>query len=929
MSFISNGDFVVPLQFPMYWAQHVYTWSFERGAANPDGILRLPGRLLDIAVFAAVGNVGFAYFYLASCLGIAFLAFLWFARSFLDIRRWSTAILGALFFAFNPIFLGNVSKVGLVLAAAMLPLALTALKQGFAQKRFSYFLLFIVALNVSLLHPFTFGVTLFVGGGYACYLGIKHRAFVHDHLWKFGLIGLVTLLLNAYCILPLASLRTIDKNELTATVSSEPVDYTGLVDIANTGDIFTGLSLSKGVLKDYEFFGPMTWPFYFLGIFMFYVLLFGIYIRVEGRAKPKERRRFVLALGIFLALLVLATASYLYADVLIKLLISLPGGWMFRSPLKWQLYMPLALFTALVIALSYVRDGWRLKLLYGAFALSFILMNGYLVKQIYHRLLTPRQVTTFGVLAETDMNDQNLLFADSAACTTFAQDHPDIATELNQVLISKRTQVKHAQATNIDTVNLAEYDYVFGCDSTLDETMLTKQYAFVPAASFAGDVYRLYKNTQPTSYVRAASQIFTIPEAKDLGGKHLLADTILKKPFIFTASTKGDLPAGGLQDVFDQLKADGISHDQITSQLELGTTGQQQLFVTGEGPIYYNTGDGQIELSKVPQPGLERAVVNSLIPLPQTKAFKVSYRDPAFSYLNLVPNPSLEQGLWQKAVGDCNAFDDRPSLTMGLDRKNKTNGRQALVLTAKAHIACTGPDSIPADAGEYLLSFDYQTDGGRDAGYNIGFDNLDQTSISARLDDTNGQWQQYNTKISLPEGAEHLRLVVYAYPDNSPGGVGVARYDNFRLIRIPPITNRFFVLSGNQTSARPPKVDFTKPNPTKTLIHVRQADHPFYLVTKETYHRLWQLHSNGHPAPDHLRLNGTMNGWYIDPATWCQEQAACVTNNDGSYDISLVMEFAPQRWFYRGALISGLTALGVGGYVVYDLWRWRHKGDKQ
>lgn len=85
MQFLSNGDYIFPFHASDYWAQHLYTWSFQHGAPNPDGILRIPGRVFDLLFFALFGNIAFGYFYAITCLAIAFLAFWWFARVFLEI----------------------------------------------------------------------------------------------------------------------------------------------------------------------------------------------------------------------------------------------------------------------------------------------------------------------------------------------------------------------------------------------------------------------------------------------------------------------------------------------------------------------------------------------------------------------------------------------------------------------------------------------------------------------------------------------------------------------------------------------------------------------------------------------------------------------------------------------------------------------------
>jgi hypothetical protein len=852
MRFISHGDFLLAISAGQYLSQHIYIWSFERGAANLDGIIRLPGRLVDIAVFAAIGNVGFGYFYLTTCFLLAFLSFLWFARSFLT-SSWGPAVCGALFFALNPIFLGNASKIGLILAASMLPLALACLKFGFEKRRFSFFLLLILALNISLIHPFTFTINLVVSAVYLVILTRRYSPWVRDNLLKFALLGLAALLLHAYMLLPLVSMRTLDKTALSDQLTPAPVDYTALIPIANTGDIFTGLSLSKGVLKDYEFYGQMTWPFYFLGVFLFYALLIGVYVKVEKRAKGADRRRFVLSLGIFLGLLVLATASYLYADSLLRLVVGLPGGWTFRSPLKWQLYMPLVLGMALVIALKYTRKRWPIYLTFG---LALILMNGYLVSQIYQLLLKPKNFSHFSGLAGTDLKGKHLLFADSSRCTDIARNNPNVATELNQALLSRPVQVKHAPAADLHTVNLAAYDFVLGCRGALDQNLLTKLFDFKPGGEFVSGAYLIYKNARPSAYVSAAAEVYKIDSPQNLGGKYNLAKE-QGRAFAFS-NTNGI----GLKDIFDSLSPANIKNGSLVGEIPSG----ERLVIAGEAA----------------EPGAGDELV---------------YNDPSFDYQNLVANSSFDTGLWRQQVGDCNAKGDKAQIGMALERG-------ALKLSTKNHIACTGPNNIPVSEDDhYLLSFDYKTLGGQVAGYHAGFDDVDGSSKSERLPETGGKWRNFHTEIVAPEGAQNLQLMIYAYPSDQPGVSGIANYDNFKLIRIPDVKNRFFALGSETQSAKAPKLEYTKINPTKTKIRITGATTPFYVVSKESYHPLWQL--SGAQA-EHIRVNGNSNGWLVKST---------------SDDIDLVMEFSPQRRFVLGSLISGATALVCLGYIVYEIRR--------
>jgi len=116
----------------------------------------------------------------------------------------------------------------------------------------------------------------------------------------------------------------------------------------------------------------------------------------------------------------------------------------------------------------------------------------------------------------------------------------------------------------------------------------------------------------------------------------------------------------------------------------------------------------------------------------------------------------------------------------------------------------------------------------------------------------------------------------------------------------------------------------------------------------ESYHDKWQAQLNNNKVngffkswvpfvkPDiiadeqHFKYMTFLNGWYIDSAKLCQSndggiKNGCTKNDDGSYDIEMVIEFTPQRWFYLGLLISGTTFISLISYLVYDFIKRRRK----
>lgn len=69
----------------------------------------------------------------------------------------------------------------------------------------------------------------------------------------------------------------------------------------------------------------------------------------------------------------------------------------------------------------------------------------------------------------------------------------------------------------------------------------------------------------------------------------------------------------------------------------------------------------------------------------------------------------------------------------------------------------------------------------------------------------------------------------------------------------------------------------------------------------------------------HLTANGYANSWNIDVDKICGGNDKCSKNSDGTYNMELVVEFWPQRLFYLGLLISGVTLFGC---LIYLIYRW-------
>lgn len=111
------------------------------------------------------------------------------------------------------------------------------------------------------------------------------------------------------------------------------------------------------------------------------------------------------------------------------------------------------------------------------------------------------------------------------------------------------------------------------------------------------------------------------------------------------------------------------------------------------------------------------------------------------------------------------------------------------------------------------------------------------------------------------------------------------------------------------------KIDFISKIFQGTIQNDNLADGPFY----ETWFEQ-PIENNA----NHLMANGYANSWVIDTSKVCgNDNVQCIKNADGSYDFEMVVEFWPQRLFYVGLAISGITLLACLGYLGYDWQRRR------
>jgi hypothetical protein len=591
----------------------------------------------------------------------------------------------------------------------------------------------------------------------------------------------------------------------------------------------------------------------------------------------------------------------------------------------------MTLFGVMVIALAQIKSRRTLRVAQSLLLITFVIMNGYLFLDVYRKILVPRTLTNFASLYDTNMDHKTVLFVNNGQCMDYMRKHPRVVTEFNQVFTSKNTQLKNVLVDNTTAVNLGSYDYLITCKP--ETTAYLKPYDFAKQGSFVQNTFQLYKNKKPVDRIFSPEHIYGIQKPQDMGKKYSFVNNDLGKSFSFAQTDAGlSYPTTKFSDVFEDLSPKNISRGTIGTQVSGNQNSELYVKPSSEQPLYFGVSDGKVNFTTENKSGLTQVSANKLTSIPLKAGNQViTYTDKTFDYKNLIKNPSFESGLWQSKVDDCYNYDNNPDIGMKQDEKNASDGSKSLQLRARQHIACTGPGSIEVKGGEHvLLSFDYQSDDGKYAGYYVSYDDPEKTSDIVRMQEEGKGWRSFSQELEVPKGATHINIKLYAYPHTYGEVNSIVHYDNVSLMKTPAMQDRFYAVAEPRENITPPEsLTYEVTSPTKKIVHIKGTKGPFYVADIDSYNALWHAEIAGKKsvspfadrptlaAANHIKLNNTMNAWYVDPASACgMIGASCQKQSDGSYDMDIVIEFMPQRWFYLGAIVSGITFIACVVYFV-------------
>lgn len=466
----------------------------------------------------------------------------------------------------------------------------------------------------------------------------------------------------------------------------------------------------------------------------------------------------------------------------------------------------------------------------------------------------------------------------------------------------------------------------------------------------------VYENTDYKELVHAFSKLYNFDSISNFNEKYLFLQNQLQEEenyFIINDKTRNNINQTRIINPFELLNTSTIYLNPKVISSEINTddsfinyslfTKRIEKNIDSDQKTSYKFDDKVMspsrDITDLERQSFERYQISNL---PAGK-HTIEFRDNLFLNLNLIKNPSFESGLWNNGLIDCNNYDDNPRIAMEISRLDSTDGAASLQLEASRHASCATSTVPIVDKFSYALSFDYKSRNSYDVKYSIGFDDPLHTFIDKNIHTDDSYWHKAMVQIEPPLGAKNATIYLKA-ESLDEFRKAVFNFDNVSFVRIPDLHDSGYLVADTGRALENPKsVDYEIVNSTKKVIHIKGASTPFFLAFSESYNDDWSLRFNNQkiqgpinswipfiradeiPQSNHYKLDNYLNAWYLDTDAYCKDQLLCKINEDGSYDIEMVIEFLPQRWFYVGTIISFAALFGCVGYLITYAYKRRYK----
>ena len=980
--FIRHADYAFSLQASDFVESHVYLWSTQSGSLSIDTTIRFFARLPYLLVYSLYqDNVVFSYIFGLSNLVMIYAAGYVFVRWFLEVKSSLWRHLLSLFLIVNPVFLGNFSKLGLLFAAGILLCLLTATKYLFrTHTRAAYWFwasLVIILVNFSFVHPFNFllNVAVFavVFGNYAW----RRWSWVRPRiLWILQsiLLGVAS---NVYILASVLASGSLDKSVLGNSIG-ESAEELFLLNIANNKSLFESLILAKSVFVEYEFFPEGQQAVYLFGIGCIYLSL-GLLFLVRAKSLFARYKPKFFGFVLLYLVCILITTGALYSwvgEVYSFVYESLPGGWAFRSPLKFQLYLPLILVVLYGLLLKTIPRSAKQMTTIAAIVLvcGSVLSSSYLLGQIYTLLLVPESFAASD-LEELDyetFRGRDVLFVNSEECRENKELYPEQFGQLRHYFNSRDNSftLLNEEVYEERAGVYENFDFIVRC--RVDPLGVSGFSLLQESEQFNFSIWQ-NNNSRPLALASVATLTRArFPSADEIAllreygvEEYVYSEDLPKRDPRQEISMNTNLffdiydQVGEQAEIPEEVTADGyfLARNYPDLRYELNDT-TLRVFSVASVELYPEEFSEQ-EFFEGPVPGDGVRVNEVSIPLRQgehklaslNKDVRLELDDTELTvpaqlrlsnsgitednnpfaldisdYYTLQVKDSrlgFEEGTWTEEVRDCFDYDEQPDITMALDTETVREGQQSLYLTARRHNACTELSFAVEPEDTVDLAIPYYTSATERFVYQVSFNDPEKTTErGVHYAENLNVWSEAQAQVDVPLGATEatLRLEV---PQGLEGSRNEFYFDDLKITQNPRLAGRFFYTQNSLTARNEslPLPSESRYSPVRAEFEVQGVPSGNYLLTwQENYHPGWTL--EGYTTAPHLRSRGLRNGWVVDIEDYCQTTRRCTSLGDGTYNVVFEVRFGPQRIYSWSVIVSGAVLLSLSIYLVW----WLTKG---
>src|SRR5437867_1606041 len=869
---VIQRDFNFPIVNDNFEGSYFPLWNDVTSQTN---IERLP-RLVMMSPFILLSMLGVEVVIISKIMIVATFTFIT-ITSYLLIKSLLTyatpthpkkdkyvtivAIISAFVFAYNPANLQFIGGISLLASVGMLPLSMYLVLQAGTKRYFP--LLIALPLVFSLGHPFVFVMNMmftiiFMFVVYYRTLNLKHI------LSQLVLSSFVGILLLAWLIVPYLTVPTTSI-ELGRNQQLERDTF----DLVSNNNFFKIFLLERDkflytVTEPSDFFGKI---FHYTSLALEVGIAFFALLFMATNHRLQKRTLLFLSAG-FVACTFLALGSVGALDTPYWLVISQSGiGWIFRSPLKLQLYQ--GFFVSVLLAMSLVIIKDKISLNTGRYRkaiisplLLVIVLAGSSAYGIYNaNLLSFNPISLPQEYSE--INDILEAKHDGSRAIYYPR-YNEIATSWSQGHLIGPFDAKSSRVPTYDLSTTYSYVKQMLFDYPYTNQLLSspEYFEFLPSV---GIKYIVFHNDR--GY---------LVDQKNL--EYLLSSNsvsiLYSKNSWYLFEVKGE-PVQQIRAVQGVVETDNLALVTSISSPSVAVIDTSLLGVSPALP------DNDLVKIRLFDHDLDVRLENLL----QNPYFASS------SYGSLEAWNLLNQMFGAERVPDKSNNEYVLELSTAQSAKNVWSGLVSNEITVETE-------------SKYLFTLEAKTNNALGTHAKIqGYDASEKTwkdlvFVTSELETQSStlsirpysDWTVYSKVVTIPNSnITKMRYVINAgtVADQSLGNA-------VSLVRKVGVYN----LNNIGDNGRDTTLDFVKINPTKYQVNIVNNGGPFVLSFAQSYEKGW-VASYENKEIKSIPLFGMINGFYVDKA--------------GTF--TLTIEYRPQEFFWIGASISIIAIAGIALYL--------------